>query len=564
MTAFWGMDPGQVRGQGDSLRTASGEVATLNDRLQAAIGAATWDGADAEQFRSRWSELSSSRLSQLCEELSALSDELTAEVEQQETASAPESGAGEGEHAADGDDRGSGFVGGTGAGGDGRGDGRDRGSAGDGSGYLDRDNPWIPNWMENPVEGAASDLTGIVSDGIGWGFETGMDGLTWTADRLGMDTDGIEQTREDAGHLGGLLEDWATGERVPTIAELGASALLAAGSTAIAPVELFTDTGFLDPRVEVTVHGINEVQDPSAPQDLADLIYANDEARQEMFHRDAPEAFDGMSSGQIRIQTVRTAEGGEAYIVHAPPTGGEAISDPDSWGAQGNSAGWDSNLRSMAGQDSAAMADIDAAMEAAGVPPGADVMFVGHSQGGLTAAQLAADPSFNNTSGEPGTYNVTHSFSVGSPVETVVPAQGSTQVVNVAHNPVWDPTPQVPGLPSPGQSPIHIADPVPRLDLDGYRVDGSRVSAPNVQEAWLDAPEQTYGEHPQIGNAHNSVLHTSQGIDPTGGYYGSVGQNTGTDPVLSGLQRDLEGQYVGDGVTIVTDQVVEVGREDMR
>ena len=105
---------------------------------------------------------------------------------------------------------------------------------------------------------------------------------------------------------------------------------------------------------------------------------------------------------------------------------------------------------------------------------------------------------------------------------------------------------------------------MPRLDLDGYRVDGSRVSAPNVQEAWLDAPQQTHGEHPQIGNAHNSVLHTSQGIDPTGGYYGSVRQSTGTDPVLSGLQHDLEGQYVGEGVTIVSDQVVEVGREDMR
>src|SRR5690625_6935367 len=89
-------------------------------------------------------------------------------------------------------------------------------------------------------------------------------------------------------------------------------------------------------------------------------------------------------------------------------------------------------------------------------------MFVGHSQGGLTAAQLAADPSFNNTSGTPGSYNVTHSFSIGSPIETVIPAQGSTRVVNVAHNPVWDATAHVPGLPSPGRAPVHIADPVPR------------------------------------------------------------------------------------------------------
>ena len=538
MTGFWGMDTQQARAHGGRLGSVSGDVAQLRARLDSVVGSTEWVGPDAEDFRRRWDELATTRITALCEELATLSGGLAAEADQQEAAS----GAGSAD------------SGGSAPGHDGR----------DGSGYLDRDNPWIPNWLENPVEGAMSDLAGLASDGIGWGFDRGMDGLTWAADRLGLDTDGLDQARGDIGHLGGHLEDWATGERVPTIAELGASALLATGSTATAPIELFTDTGFLDSRTDVTVHDVHEVQNPSTPQDLADLIFANDEARREMFGRTRPEAHDGESAGQIRIQTVRSPGGGEAYIVHAPPTGGEDIWNADSWGAQGNSAGWDSNLRSMAGQESAAMADVRAAMEAAGVPPGADVMFVGHSQGGLTSAQLAADPSFNNISGAPGTYNVTHSFSVGAPVETVVPARGSTQVVNVAHNPVWEQTPQVPGLPTAGHHPVHIADPVPRLDLDGYRVDGSRVSAPNVQEAWLDAPPQTYGDQSQIQNAHNSVLHTSQGVDPTGGYYGSVRQNTASDPVLSELQHDLEGQYLGDGATVVSDQVVDVGREDMR
>lgn len=559
MIGFWGMDTAQAVDHGDRLDGASGDLTSLDERLGSAVSTARWTGPDAEEFRRRWNDLSSSSLRTLREELSALSRALADEAAEQEAASAP----GNGRHrtsSADGTDA---------PGGDGRhDDGRGRGGAGrgegDGSGYLDRNAPWVPDWLERPAEDAASDLAGMVSDGIGWGFETGMNGLTWAADGLGLDTDGLEQSRGDLGHLGGLLEDWATGERVPTIAELGASALLAGGSAAISPIELFTDTGFLDPRTDVSVHDVHEVQDPSTPQDLADLLFANDEARTEMADRTGPEAYDGKESGQIRVQTVQAADGSQGFIVHAPPTGGEAITDPDSWGAQGNSAGWDSNLRSMAGQESAAMADIEAAMEAAGVPPGADVMFVGHSQGGLTAAQLAADPSFNNSSGESGTYNITHSLSVGSPVETVVPAQGSTQTVNVAHNPVWEPTPQVPGLPSPGYGPVHIADPVPRLDLDGYRMDGSRVSAPNVQEAWLDAPPQTFEEESQIQNAHNSVLHTSQGVDPTGGYYGSVRQSTDSDPVLSTLQQDLEGRYVGEGVTVVSDQVVEVGREDMR
>lgn len=548
MSTFLGMDTAQVRTHADRLRTATGEVEQLRERLTTTVTGTDWLGPDAEEFHVRWEEVAATRLPALCQDLTALSDRAIGEAAQQDAASDGNSGA-EAIHSR-------------------APEGREAGR--DGSGYLDRDTPWIPDWIEDPAEGAMSDLAALVSDGIGWGFDTGLDGATWAAERLGLDTDGLEQAHGDLGHLGGLLGDWATGERVPTIAELGASALLATGSAAITPVELFTDTGFLDPRTDVTVHGANEVHGSPAPQDLADLVSANDEARGEMLGRSGPEAHDGTSSGQIRIQTVRTAAGGEGYIVHAPPTGGENITNPDSWGAQGNSAGWDSNLRSVSGQDSAAMADIRAAMNASGpdgrplVPAGAEVMFVGHSQGGISAAQLAADPSFNNTSGGPGSYNVTHSFSVGSPVETVVPAQGSTQVVNVAHNPVWEPAPQVPGLPSPGYGPVHIADPVPRLDVDGYRIDGTRVSAPNVQEAWLDAPQQTHGEQSQIQNAHDSVLHTSQGVDPTGGYYGSVRQNTDSDPVLSGLQRQLEGQYVGEGVSVVSDQVVEVGRDDPR
>lgn len=540
MTAFWGMDTGQARSHADRIEAAVESLAGLREHLDAVVESTAWEGPDAAAFRGRWSSLATTRITAVCEGLTGRSDMISAEADAQDSASDPNSSA-------------------SGPGG--------RGASADGSGYRDRDDPRIPNWLENPMERAMSDLAGLVSDRIGWGFETAMDGMIGTADGLGLDPDGLGRFRDDAGHLGGLLGNWATGERVPTIAELAASALLVGGTAVSAPVELFTDTGFLDPRTDVTVHGMAAVQIPSTPQDLADLIIANDQARREMFDGADGGAFDGLSSGQIRIQTVRRADGGTGYIVHAPPTGGAGILSADAWGAQGNSAGWDSDLRSMAGQESAAMADIRAAMRAPGpdgqplVPPGADVLFVGHSQGGLTAAMLAADPSFNNLSGAPGSYNVTHSFSIGSPVETVVPAQGSTQVTNVAHNPVWKHHSQMPGVPI---HPTHIADPVPRLDLEGYRVDGTRVRSPNLREAWLDAPRQTFGEKSSLHNAHDSVLLTSQGVDPTGGYYGSVGQHTDTDPVLSGLQRDLEGQYVGADVTVVSDQVVEVGREDLR
>ncbi len=58
------------------------------------------------------------------------------------------------------------------------------------------------------------------------------------------------------------------------------------------------------------------------------------------------------------------------------------------------------------------------AMRAAGVPPGADVMLVGHSFGAYTALELASDPTFNDAMGHnnggPYHVNVTHVMGAGA------------------------------------------------------------------------------------------------------------------------------------------------------
>jgi pimeloyl-ACP methyl ester carboxylesterase len=56
------------------------------------------------------------------------------------------------------------------------------------------------------------------------------------------------------------------------------------------------------------------------------------------------------------------------------------------------------------------------AMLAAGVPPGSDVMLVGHSYGAYTAAYLASDHDFNDAFGSPSGYhvNVTHMVAAGA------------------------------------------------------------------------------------------------------------------------------------------------------
>lgn len=517
--AMLGMDTDRCRLQADRLEAAADRLAGLREGIDTAVGAATWHGPDADAFRLRWNLLSRGRLREAGERLGVLARRIRVEAVAQERASA-----------ADGHGAAS--------------PGRALAPAGAGGRLLAGPSAAASLPLRRAPAPAAADLTGVV---VG----------------LGGDPDGIDQVRDELGHLGGMFEDWAAGGDAPTLAQLGASTLLLSGAIALAPVETVTDTGLLDPRTDVTVHAVVEVPSSTAPRSLADLVAANDEARRPLTGVPGDADRDGAAAGRVRIQTVRGRDGSETFIVHAPPTGGAPIWDPDSWGPQGNSAGWDSNLRTMAGQESAAMADIRTAMAAAGIPDGARVMIVGHSQGGLTAAHLAADPGVNRADGAPGSYDITHSFSVGSPVGTVVPAQASTSTVNVSHSSALEPSLLL-RHPATWPAPLRIADPVPLLDLAGHRIDGSRVFSPAVREVVLEAPAPALGGASPLENAHESVLRTEQGVDPTGGYHGSLQAGSGTDPVLAALQEDLEGTYVGDGVTVVEDVVVVVGRKDLR
>ncbi|MFI8342936.1 hypothetical protein ACIF8W_23160 [Streptomyces sp. NPDC085639] len=63
----------------------------------------------------------------------------------------------------------------------------------------------------------------------------------------------------------------------------------------------------------------------------------------------------------------------------------------------------------------------------AGVPAGADIMIVGHSLGGLTAMNLAADVELAST------YRVTHVITLGSPIDGKRPADHTTQVISLVN-----------------------------------------------------------------------------------------------------------------------------------
>ena len=74
------------------------------------------------------------------------------------------------------------------------------------------------------------------------------------------------------------------------------------------------------------------------------------------------------------------------------------------------------NLQGVAGMSSDQLDAIKEAMSAAGIAPGEAVEFAGHSQGGIMAAQMAADPSVRAR------YNVVSVVTAGSPTATIAPS----------------------------------------------------------------------------------------------------------------------------------------------
>lgn len=537
MSGFCGMDPEQVRVTGDAIDEAARRIEALSDELDSAVRGATWDGPDAESFRTRWAGVRGTSMIATSQRMAVLASELRGEADQQDITSEK-----------DGDERGPAPLADALVPEQGR--HRDEG-------YLRHDIPWLPDWIEHPAEAAASSAAQWFSDGFGAVFDAGMDTVQGLGSLLGLHTDGIDQFQRDAHVLGDSLTDLVTGERVPTVTEVLAGTALTTASAVVAGAEIAKgeDLPYMDDRTEVSVVDVTRRGPIETADDLAGLVLDNDEARREMFGRTGDDAFDAGAAAQIRVQQVESVHGGEpSYIVHVPPTMG-GIANPDAWGAQGNPFGWDQNARLAAGQETASSNAVRLAMAEAGIPPGSHVMFVGHSQGGLVASSLAADPSFNNASGAAGSYDITHSFSVGSPVQTYTPAQAGTEVVNVAHGPL-----ELGVARSTG-------DLVPALDFDGAQLLSGNTAGPNVHDVQLPATTAATfedGHVPFMEANHESVPRGSDGRILPGGYYGSLQQLQGTDPTLVALAQEIDGTYMGPGTVVTQETVVAIQREDLR
>ncbi|NAZ86617.1 hypothetical protein GTR00_11000 [Kineococcus sp. T90] len=126
--------------------------------------------------------------------------------------------------------------------------------------------------------------------------------------------------------------------------------------------------------------------------------------------------------GVVRLERVTHADGSVAWVVQVPGT--------QDWTALPRPGGTPmdltTNLRAVAGEPTATAAAVAEAMRLAGVGADEPVMLAGHSQGGLTAASLAADGAFTSR------YRVTHVVTAGAPVDgAAVP--GHVRVLSLEH-----------------------------------------------------------------------------------------------------------------------------------
>lgn len=419
MSRMLGMDPAQVRQLAHSLQSAADQLELLGLEVGGRVSVIPWRGGDADSFRSDWSVQHRPALGRIAASLrhAALSAADNADAQDQTSASLSR-GAG-------GSSAGGGGVAATLASAAGTNDG---------------------GWLADGWDWA--------SGGVDWVTDAAGDGAEWFSDRFELGFGNIaaaySEADQELDRLGFLVDG-----PPPTLMELVASGILTGGELADAGVttltlgqwapSLFDDgTASAGEPIPVGVSPDGAGIAGSAhlegvlPVDLASIALNTSNAYSDAGVASTPD-------GTVRVTRVDGPDG-PSYIVSVPGT--------QEWSplASGMPADLTGNLVTASGQMSAASEAVALAMAQVGIEPGAPVMLSGHSQGGMIAAALAADPAFMAR------YNVTNVMAYGSPIDsTAIPP--SVDVIAFAHQ----------------------NDVVPQLDLGGQRTNGTALPPAGVQ-----------------------------------------------------------------------------------
>ncbi|MBW5483178.1 lipase family protein [Streptomyces bambusae] len=124
--------------------------------------------------------------------------------------------------------------------------------------------------------------------------------------------------------------------------------------------------------------------------------------------------------GLVLLRRVACADGAVRHVLLLPGTSFGLLSNSTPQDVVG---AFDGLLRT----DTTYTRALRKLLRRAGVPAGSDLMIVGHSLGGLTAMNLAADEELAAT------FRITHVITLGSPIDNKRPADHTTRVISLVN-----------------------------------------------------------------------------------------------------------------------------------
>ena len=219
---------------------------------------------------------------------------------------------------------------------------------------------------------------------------------------------------------------------------------------------------------------------------------------------------DYEEAGVISIQRVEHADGGVSWVVYVPGTTDWTVGD-------GEPQDLLTNLEGVGGTPTAMESAVVTAMRQAGIQPGEEVALYGHSQGGITVSNIAADPAIQDR------YNITTVLTAGSPTAGAdIPDD-----VHALHlENAGDAVPGLDAAPTPTGPHRQVAMlDTHQMDVGGY---------PHASDVYAQATEGLEERAPELADWRTSFSHAS----------GAGEQGATTTEYTFAVQRDTDSSGV--------------------
>ena len=251
---------------------------------------------------------------------------------------------------------------------------------------------------------------------------------------------------------------------------------------------------------------IGKGKDSRSPQSISETITHCQElqASRGSLGQDYEEA------GVISIQRVEHADGRVSWVVYVPGTTDWTVGD-------GEPQDLLTNLEGVGGTPTAMESAVVTAMRQAGIQPGEEVALYGHSQGGITVSNIAADPAIQDR------YNITTVLTAGSPTAgAAIPDD-----VHALHlENAGDAVPGLDAAPTPTGPHRQVAMlDTHQMDVGGY---------PHASDVYAQATEGLEERAPELADWRTSFSHAS----------GAGEQGATTTEYTFAVQRDTDSSGV--------------------